>query len=255
MSLFKRLPVNELGRDFVIGDVHGCFDEVIAALRSVRFDRGRDRLLCVGDTVNRGPESHRALGFLAQPWVHAVRGNHETMILQMHADGREGVEAYMTSRNGMGWWRQVPGEERERFVAAFAALPIAIEVETEEEPVGIVHAEVPAGLTWGDFVSLLEQADEGVAYQAVCGRDRLRARDDTGVEGIGRVYVGHTPCARPLQLGNVFYIDTAAVYGVVEKDPKGRLTIADIRAPTAELVKTPDREDAREQDQPAGFGV
>ena len=45
------------GRDFVVGDVHGCFRTVENALRRVGFDPGCDRLFSVGGLVNRGPNS------------------------------------------------------------------------------------------------------------------------------------------------------------------------------------------------------
>lgn len=54
-----RLPENTRGRDFVVGDIHGAFDKVEAAMAKVGFDVERDRLLSVGDLVDRGAESAR----------------------------------------------------------------------------------------------------------------------------------------------------------------------------------------------------
>ena len=41
---FLRQERNQAGRDFVIGDVHGAFDEVWKAMQLAGFDRTRDRL-------------------------------------------------------------------------------------------------------------------------------------------------------------------------------------------------------------------
>ena len=71
-----RLPENTLGRDFVIGDIHGAFSVVVEAIKLVQFDPKKDRLFSLGDTIDRGPESRRAQRFLSTPWVHAIRGNH-----------------------------------------------------------------------------------------------------------------------------------------------------------------------------------
>jgi len=98
MTLVKRLPKNVLGRDFVIGDIHGRFQLVDQALLAVDFDRERDRLFSVGDLVDRGPEPLRALEFLAQPWFHAVRGNHEDMFLHLY---RRGTPPEMTVVRGV----------------------------------------------------------------------------------------------------------------------------------------------------------
>ena len=52
---------NRLGRDFVVGDLHGMFDHLRALMAEVGFDGDRDRLFSVGDLVDRGPGSARAL--------------------------------------------------------------------------------------------------------------------------------------------------------------------------------------------------
>lgn len=64
-----RLPRNERGRDLLVGDVHGQFSGLRAALERVGFnpDAG-DRLISVGDLVDRGPESDAAIDWLAYPW-------------------------------------------------------------------------------------------------------------------------------------------------------------------------------------------
>lgn len=44
-------------RDIAIGDVHGCIDELNELLCLVSYKPGRDRLVFVGDLVDRGPDS------------------------------------------------------------------------------------------------------------------------------------------------------------------------------------------------------
>jgi len=39
-----------------------------------------DQLFSVGDLVDRGPESHRVLEWLARPWFFAICGNHDFMV-------------------------------------------------------------------------------------------------------------------------------------------------------------------------------
>lgn len=63
------LPCNHHGRDFVVGDIHGEYDLLLEAMRAVRFEPKNDRLLCVGDLIDRGPGSHRVRQFLSQPYV------------------------------------------------------------------------------------------------------------------------------------------------------------------------------------------
>ena len=78
----KQLAPNTLGRDFVIGDLHGslsCLDNLFA---NIKFDPAVDRLISVGDLIDRGPESLLCLELLYEPWFHCVLANHEQMMLE-----------------------------------------------------------------------------------------------------------------------------------------------------------------------------
>lgn len=245
-----RFAENRRGRDFVVGDIHGAFEQVHQALQAVAFNREVDRLFCAGDLVNRGPVPERVAKFLKQPYVHAVRGNHEEMILDLYAQGVPSeIELIFRVREApvdLGWWLRIKPEDRLEIVELFRRLPVAIEIETRRGLVGIVHADVPQGFSWQRFTRALEgEGSEShrraVRLHACWSRERHQRRDHTGVPGIGRVFVGHTPKrARPLRLGNVHYIDGGLVYGVVAQDPTaGRLVIADITASCIRLAMDP----------------
>ena len=67
---------------FIIGDVHGCFEEFLSLLKKAgRQARGR-RLIFVGDLINRGPRSLDMLKWLKKNGAEAVRGNHEDGFLR-----------------------------------------------------------------------------------------------------------------------------------------------------------------------------
>ena len=61
------LPENDRGRDFVVGDLHGCYDALMRQLDARGFDPAADRLLSVGDLVDRGPDSRRCLSWSGNP--------------------------------------------------------------------------------------------------------------------------------------------------------------------------------------------
>ncbi len=48
---------------YLIGDVHGCYDELIALLEQVEFNPDTDTLWLTGDPVARGPGSLEVLRF------------------------------------------------------------------------------------------------------------------------------------------------------------------------------------------------
>ena len=64
------------GRDWVVGDVHGCCGPPRGALRGTDFEYGRDRLFSVGDLIDRGPDAIEALEWtVGRPLMHISRIN------------------------------------------------------------------------------------------------------------------------------------------------------------------------------------
>jgi len=53
----KHFDMNITGRDFAVGDIHGCDRELQTALNAVKFIEQTDRLFSVCDLVDRGEES------------------------------------------------------------------------------------------------------------------------------------------------------------------------------------------------------
>lgn len=207
--LVQRFNLNRLGRDFVTGDVHGCFNTLTAELDRLGFDRHVDRLFSVGDLVDRGPDSAAVVDWLAQPWFHAVRGNHEQMALD-YLTGDLDPDDYL--HNGGAWFMELSLPHRKRIAAQFTVLPVALEVETPSGLVGIVHGDCPFD-SWDDLVAGLSSEDAPVIAEiCLSSRERISAMDDSGVTGVAKVFVGHTPVRKPISLGNVHYIDTGAVF-------------------------------------------
>lgn len=214
MGAVQRFPINTAGRDFVVGDIHGCFDALCVEMDRVGFDPSTDRLFSVGDLVDRGSLSADAINWIGQDWFHAVRGNHEQMAIGVAA-GRHDLENYR--QNGGAWFLDLHPEAQIRIAEALDTLPLCIEVETADGLVGIVHADIH-GNDWPAFIEQVRAPRsnnhaKALAEVALWSRDRIRSMDSSGVSGIGVMFVGHTPVNHPVQLGNVWYIDTGCVFG------------------------------------------
>jgi bis(5'-nucleosyl)-tetraphosphatase (symmetrical) len=80
-----------MGRRIFVGDIQGCREPLERLLTSVAFVRGIDRLLPVGDLVNKGPDSPGTLALLMQLGAEPVLGNHDLHWLrkQKHADATQ----------------------------------------------------------------------------------------------------------------------------------------------------------------------
>ena len=67
----------------MIGDIQGCNEALGRLMNTVDFSPSRDTLYCLGDLVNRGPDSlavlHRLMALEGS--VHAVLGNHDLHLL------------------------------------------------------------------------------------------------------------------------------------------------------------------------------
>lgn len=207
----QRVPKNTVGRDIIVGDIHGHFKKLAMALDGIGFSAERgDRLFSVGDMVDRGPESLSVLDFLKQPFVYAVGGNHEDMAWRW-PNGYMCPDVYAS--NGGAWMLALDRETQLEVAHTLGALPVAIELETEHGLIGIVHADCPC-LSWSEFTGHLE--DRGISKNkrdalidlAQWSRDRINRKDCTPVHGVRAVVVGHTPITEVLHLGNVIHIDT-----------------------------------------------
>lgn len=73
-----------MSRLIAIGDIHGCAAALDALLGAIDLGEG-DRLVTLGDYVDRGPDSRgvvdRLLGLEAQGRLISILGNHEEMML------------------------------------------------------------------------------------------------------------------------------------------------------------------------------
>lgn len=74
------------GRTIIIGDVHGCHLELAQLLREAHVVPGRDRVIFIGDLINKGPDSRRVWDLFCAVQAESIMGNHEWSMLHLLDD-------------------------------------------------------------------------------------------------------------------------------------------------------------------------
>lgn len=208
--MIQHFDINTKGRDFVAGDIHGCFHLLKAALEAYEFNPHYDRCFAVGDLIDRGPYSMQVLEWIDRPWFHSCLGNHEDMILRSSQHKDRGYKWFAT--HGGDWWINSDPHSRHRILQALANLPSAIEVKTPQGLVGIVHADVPDGMSWNTFSRYLKLGDSECLKVALWSRNRAKGFVHNPVPDIDHVVCGHSVSAEgEIKVSdNVWFIDTGA---------------------------------------------
>ena len=206
--MIQRVEINQTGRDFAVGDIHGCYKALQKAMDAIGFDSAVDRLFSVGDLVDRGPESHEVLAWLDQRWFHAVCGNHD-LLAWRRAQGLPFTEVDHLVHGGE-WLDDLDSDALRRIGQRLAALPLALEVQTPNGPVGLVHADCPFD-DWQHMhtIDLKGLAKMGsTAGRCLWSADRHDLRYNGVIKNIHAVVHGHRTISAMMKLGNAFFIDT-----------------------------------------------
>ena len=217
---------NRKGRDFVVGDIHGCFDELILLLAHTNFNPKRDRLFSVGDLVDRGRRSASCLELLRKPWFFTVRGNHEQMLLDhWSAPGKN--PAFDPE-----WLSDLTTDEINAWGAAISDLPHVIRVGRGSGSFYVVHAEIweNGSLLTDEMIDEMLFANEQQAkIKALWSRSMLisHSRPDPVPHhspAMSPIFCGHSIVPRPLMLESAVYIDTGAFAPYLEMQHAGEIS-------------------------------
>lgn len=188
---------------YAIGDIHGCYDQLVALLAEIKAHAGRrtHRVIFLGDYVDRGPKSREVVNKIRRSvtgqhkhgW-QALKGNHEDMMAGYLFNG-DSVE-HWRSNGGEQTLASYAGHEAEMIEHGewLASLPTLIETEN--------HIFVHAGLDPRHPVS--KQPDEVRLW--------IRNWENKNHDFGKHVVYGHTPHKKPKLLGHSSGLDTGAFY-------------------------------------------
>jgi serine/threonine protein phosphatase 1 len=249
--MIKRLGPNLAGRDFVCGDIHGCYERLEAFLndKQIGFDKRIDRLIGCGDIIDRGSRNEECLDLLYEPWFDTVMGNHEFMMMDYFRGG-EYSETWIN--NGGAWGQQYMHDFSDQAVRIrdtvhlmVSNLPSLITVDLANgKKFHVIHAEFfSQNEITDDHLSTpqlfnevtMERNLDGICVlwgRKIFGSIRYEHLDDRivnkfrrrlelelkhvakmyGGDKLSNIYSGHTVVRRPVRVFNHTNLDTSA-YG------------------------------------------
>lgn len=200
----KRLPPCP-GRTLLIGDVHGCAEELHTLIEAFSPQSG-DRLIAVGDLINRGPDSPGVLQLVRMYQIQPILGNHEERMLSAFLGNNPDV---LKARDRPTFdtleaddWHWISEWPHILTIPSLNAL--------------VVHGGFDPSLDWReqDRTTLLT-----TQVLDATGRPAKRSDAPSGIpwaenwKGPEHVYYGHTPRPHPLLHPFATGLDTGCVYG------------------------------------------
>ena len=217
-------------RTLVIGDVHGCLAELKDLLKVAQFVQGRDRLIFVGDLMDRGPEPAACVKFAREMGAECVESNHDEKFPRfrkhetnraatgkknpMRLSAERQAQHAMLSDDDIAWLSGLPRvlHINPNMVVVHAGLEPAFPVAEQSDAVVRVRYVDLAGKMKGYSEGSLEQPANTVLW----------AERWKGPESVVYGHSVHSlgePRVDRFEGGACYAIDTGCVYG-------GRLTAA-----------------------------
>lgn len=201
------------GRVYVVGDIHGCIDELRTLLDFISANlSSADVMVFVGDYIDRGPASAQVVEHLltfkkAFPSTVFLKGNHEAMLLE-YLSGSRSIDHPYLKHGGKLTFNSYGASFADMLEAPASLIPAAhlnlikaLELGVLFEKYLIVHAGVEPG------VPLPELNEDHLLW----ARDAFLNTDHTLSF---TVVHGHTPFQSVSIRKNIrIGIDTGVVYG------------------------------------------
>lgn len=209
-----------MARTIIIGDIHGCFDELTDLLKRLDLQPD-DRVIAVGDLITKGPKNREVLDrFMGDPRFSSVVGNHDRRIRQSLRG--EPVPLTKAQRKAIQELEGAP----DKYAQYLRSLPYTIDLGDYL----VVHAGIRPG------VSLNHQMATDLTEIRTMGADPARRKGTAWYDvyrGAQTILFGHWPGREPKRATHAIGLDTGCVYG-------GHLTAYVIE--TAQFVSVPARE-------------
>ena len=241
------MPSNLLGNDYVVGDIHGCYDELQSLLKFVNFNKNVDRLFCVGDLVHRGPKSIECLELLlsknknGEKWFFSTFGNHEEFFEKdLNQDLLQSKHSYQEIRNAIDnipYIYIINHPIFEQYYVLHGEFGYDLifgktQIETSKKNNFMLqkntHKIIKEKITSKSLI-----LDQDMRKQLIWSRDLFKYFENRNKIDIAKgnfdflnnieqndlkIFCGHNVVPFPLRIANQYYLDTGSCFGYVQDD-------------------------------------
>jgi len=240
----KMLDLSDANRCIVIGDVHGCYDQLGELLD--KCDLGiDDKIILTGDIIDRGPKSREVLLWaMTSQDVHSVEGNHDNKLK------RQCIGNKVKMTNGLdATIRQLQNVDPQEVAVWLSSLPHMIRVpDVNGKPTYVVHA----GIDSRDPID--KQTVETCLYiRGINSRDYFDITDGIWydfLDGSYNIICGHIVHDEIQPNENTFCLDGAACHGGVLRAliiENGKTEVVEVPGLTNVNRGTPEMVKARDE--------
>lgn len=164
----------ETKRHIFIGDIHGCLDEFNELLDKLSYNPQTDRLILLGDLVDRGPDSVGVVRKAREMKLESLMGNHEHKYIKWFRSQGSRVDVY----DRADYYNQLSDQD----ITYIHDMPTYIELDD----VIAVHAGLKPG------IRLSEQRKDDLMYLRYTDSDRkfisLKKINKLGKEATGALF-------------------------------------------------------------------
>jgi hypothetical protein len=191
-----------LSHTVVVGDIHGCYDELLALVERVGLKES-DRLISVGDLVTKGEKSREVLElFMKDARFSSVVGNHDRALLEYWQGVRKKKDLKPSQKRCA---KELEGG-RDVYAAFLESLPPYLDLGTHV----VVHAGLRPGslLEWQSLDDLTTLRTLGLNRESRVGTPWYEVYDGERV-----ALFGHWPAPAPRRGPRAIGLDTGCVYG------------------------------------------
>lgn len=226
-----------MGPLYVVGDVHGYYDELREALAAEglidadgNWAAGNARLWFLGDFTDRGPDGIGVIDLVMQlsaeaaaagGYCKALMGNHELLLLGAKRFGDTPVQSGAGTASFQAAWLLNGGQksDMDRLEDHHLQWMARLDAVMEEDGHLLVHSDTTAYLEYGDSIEAVNDTVHDVLTRSDADEvwdlfrkftKRFAFRDDSGAQAVrelldayggDRVVHGHSPI--PYLLGEV----------------------------------------------------